>query len=154
MASLSAGILMYRRDWGEVQVLLVHPGGPFWAKRDLGAWSIPKGEHDPGEDPWAAAVREFKEETGLGPPDGVRFELGEEKQRSGKRITAFALEGSLDANLVRSNLCTLEWPPRSGRTQSFPEVDRAEWFPIPVARQKIVAGQVPFLDRLAQKLGS
>jgi predicted NUDIX family NTP pyrophosphohydrolase len=113
---------------------------------------MPKGEHDPGEDSWAAAIREFKEETGVEPPDGVRFELGEEKQRSRKRISAFALEGYVDASSLRSSLCSVEWPPRSGREQSVPEVDRAEWFPISIGNDKIAPGQRLFLDRLVKKL--
>jgi predicted NUDIX family NTP pyrophosphohydrolase len=147
----SAGILMYRRDNGVLQVLLVHPGGPFWAKKDLGAWSIPKGEYDPEESAWSAAVREFEEETGVRPL-GEPMGLGEVKQSSGKRITAFALAGSIDSSRIRSGTFEREWPPRSGRTQSFPEVDRAEWFTIESARAKIVPGQRPFLDRLRKWL--
>lgn len=153
MAARSAGILMYRRDGG-LQVLLVHPGGPFWAKRDAGAWSIPKGEHDLHESPWAAALREFEEETGVRPPPGVPLPLGEVVQPSRKRITAFALEGDLDVGRVASNLCHVQWPPRSGQVVPVPEIDRAEWFPVATAKEKIVPGQRPFLDRLLERLGS
>jgi predicted NUDIX family NTP pyrophosphohydrolase len=147
-----AGILMYRRDRGMLEVLLVHPGGPFWTRKDLGAWSIPKGEHRTGESAWAAAVREFEEETGER-PNGTPLDLGEVTQSSKKRITAFALAGSIDALHIKSGTFELEWPPRSGRTQSLPEVDRAEWFPIETARAKIVRGQRPFLDRLLERIG-
>jgi predicted NUDIX family NTP pyrophosphohydrolase len=143
---------MYRRDRGALQVLLVHPGGPFWVKKDLGAWSIPKGEYGPEESAWNAAVREFEEETGerlAGRP----VDLGEIVQPSRKRIVAFAIEGDFDPTRIRSNTFDLEWPPRSGRTQSFPEVDRAEWFPIEIARTRITPGQLPFLDRLLERLG-
>lgn len=144
--------MMYRRDRGALQVLLVHPGGPFWVKKDLGAWSIPKGEYGPEESAWNAAVREFEEETGerlAGRP----VDLGEIVQPSRKRIVAFAIEGDFDPTRIRSNTFDLEWPPRSGRTQSFPEVDRAEWFPIEIARTRITPGQLPFLDRLLERLG-
>ena len=150
----SAGLLVYRRGGGVLEVLLVHPGGPFWAKRDLGAWSVPKGEYDPGEDAWAVALREFEEETGVRPPTAAPLALGEARQPSGKRITAFAIEGELDTRLIRSNVFNLEWPPRSGRLQSFPEVDRAAWLSISAAQEKIVRGQAVFLDRLVEKLGS
>jgi predicted NUDIX family NTP pyrophosphohydrolase len=153
MVARSAGILMFRRHSGAMQVLLVHPGGPFWVKKDLAAWSIPKGEYDSDESPWPAAIREFEEETGLR-PGGVPLELGEARQASGKRITAFALEGDLDVDCIRSNVFEMEWPPRSGRKQSFPEIDRAGWFTIPVARKKIVPGQRVFLDRLLERVGA
>lgn len=146
MARKSAGILLYKRTADGLVVLLVHPGGPFWQKRDLGAWSIPKGEYD-GEGADAAARREFAEETGIPPPDEM-LPLGEISQKGGKRVIAFAAEGDLDVSRLRSNRFEMEWPPRSGRMRSFPEVDRAEWLALPVARQKIVAGQRPFLDRL------
>jgi predicted NUDIX family NTP pyrophosphohydrolase len=147
MAKKSAGILMYKRAADTLLVLLVHPGGPFWIRRDLGAWSIPKGEHDPDEEPEAAARREFAEEMGLA-PEGEFKPLGELRQRGGKLVTAFALEGDFDVGSLQSNVFEIEWPPRSGRMQSFPEVDNAEWFPLPLAREKIIASQRPFLDRL------
>ena len=147
MATTSAGILMYRHDGAGIEVLLVHPGGPFWQNRDLGAWSIPKGELDPGEDPEAAARREFGEELGVD-ASGPLHPLGQVRQRGGKLVVAFALHGTLDAASVRSNMIALEWPPRSGRTISVPEIDRAEWFPLALARRKILASQQPFLDRL------
>jgi predicted NUDIX family NTP pyrophosphohydrolase len=143
----SAGILLYRKTKGGVVVLLVHPGGPFWRKRDEEAWSIPKGEYVEGELPLAAALREFAEEMGRA-PEGTPQLLGELRQNSGKTVTAFALEGEFDVAELTSNLFELEWPPRSGRMQSFPEVDRAEWFPISDARLKIIPGQRPFLDAL------
>jgi predicted NUDIX family NTP pyrophosphohydrolase len=152
MASSSAGILLYRRSAEGVQVLLVHPGGPFWARRDLGAWSIPKGECGAGEEPAVAARREFAEEIGIQLSGELR-PLGEVKQKAGKRVVGFAVEGDLDASAVRSNSFEMEWPPRSGRVQSFPEIDRAEWFDLDPARQKIIPGQVPFLDRLASLVG-
>jgi predicted NUDIX family NTP pyrophosphohydrolase len=141
---------MYKRA-ELVRVLLVHPGGPLWAKRDLGAWSIPKGEYGEDEDPLAAAIREFAEETGAR-PHGAFHPLGELKQAGGKLVTAYALEGEFDVGAFRSNLFEMEWPPRSGRRRSFPEVDRAEWFPLADARAKILAAQRPFLDRLADGL--
>jgi len=148
----SAGILMHRRVGRELQVLLVHPGGPFWARKDMGAWSIPKGEYGEEETAWSAAAREFEEETGFRPA-GEPLDLGEIVQPSRKRITAFALEGDVDASHIRSVTFDLEWPPRSGRVHSFPEVDRAEWFSIEIARAKILPGQRPFLDRLVEQLG-
>lgn len=147
MAITSAGILMYRRGDAGIVVLLVHPGGPFWRNRDLGAWSIPKGELEDGEDPEAAARREFAEELGIEATGPLR-PLGQVRQRSGKIVLAYALEGTLDVSAVRSNEIAIEWPPRSGRTLSVPEIDRAAWFPLAVARRKILAGQQPFLDRL------
>jgi predicted NUDIX family NTP pyrophosphohydrolase len=149
MAKHSAGLLMYRRR-GELEVFLVHPGGPFWAKKDAGAWSIPKGEYRPGDDPLAAARREFREETGF-PVAGEFIPLTPIKQPSGKIIQAWAVEGDCDAEAIRSNTFTLEWPPRSGRQQEFPEVDRAAWFTLTAAREKIIKGQVGFLEEL-QKL--
>ena len=146
---MSAGIVLYRpTTGGGLEVLLVHPGGPFWARRDLGAWSIPKGEYEPDEAPLAAARREFAEELGVAPPEGPIEDLGEVRQKSGKLVRAWALAGDMDVSGVRSNTFTLEWPPRSGVTQEFPEVDRAEWFALTVAREKIVPTQVPLLDRL------
>jgi predicted NUDIX family NTP pyrophosphohydrolase len=153
MAALSAGILLYRQGAdGAVEVLLVHPGGPFWTKKDLGAWSIPKGEYDAAEDPEAAARREFAEELGV-MLEAPLLPLGVLRQKGGKQVTAFAAEADLDVSAIRSNEFQLEWPPRSGRMQSFPEVDRAEWFPLPAAADKILASQRPFLDRLAGLCG-
>lgn len=149
----SAGILLHRRVGGAVEVLLVHPGGPFWARRDAGAWSIPKGEYEAAEDPLAAARREFEEELGAAPPAGVTADLGEVRQRSGKVVRAWALDGDLDADGIRSNRFTLEWPPRSGQTREFPEVDRAQWFSLDAAREKLIAAQAAFLDRLRAALG-
>ncbi len=147
MATTSAGILMYRLCDADVVVLLVHPGGPFWRNRDLGAWSIPKGELETGEDPEAAARREFAEELGV-QATGPLQPLGEVRQSAAKFVLAYALEGDLDVASVRSNEITIEWPPRSGRTLRVPEIDRAAWLPLPIARQKILAGQRPLLDRL------
>jgi len=152
MPHLSAGILMYRREDGGLRVLLVHPGGPFWRKRDLGAWSIPKGEVDEGEGVAAAARREFAEELGVAPAGELR-PLGRIRQKAGKWVEAFALEGALDVASIRSNSVSIEWPPHSGRTETFPEVDRAEWFDLLTAREKILEGQRPLLDRLAALLG-
>jgi predicted NUDIX family NTP pyrophosphohydrolase len=146
MASMSAGILMFHRTEDGIMVLLVHPGGPFWRNRDLGAWSIPKGEFQPGEDPEKAARREFAEELGIEPKGPMR-PIG---QVGGKTVVAYALEGTLDVATVHSNKVPIEWPPRTGRTIYVPEIDRAEWFALPLARQKILAGQQPFLDRLEQ----
>jgi predicted NUDIX family NTP pyrophosphohydrolase len=143
----SAGVLLRRPGSGEV--LLVHPGGPFWAKRDLGAWSIPKGEHVPEESPEAAARREFLEELGVEAPASLR-DLGVVRQKNGKEVRAFLGEGDLDASSVVSNTFTMEWPPRSGRQAEFPEVDRAEWFTVEAAREKLVAAPAAFLDRLDQ----
>jgi predicted NUDIX family NTP pyrophosphohydrolase len=151
MARRSAGILLYRRAGPEV--LLVHPGGPFWARRDAGAWSIPKGEYADDEDPEACARREFEEE--LGTPLAARelLDLGSVRQAGGKLVTAWAAEGELDPETIRSGTFTLEWPPRSGRLREFPEVDRAGWFGIPAAREKIVPAQAELLDRLLERLG-
>jgi predicted NUDIX family NTP pyrophosphohydrolase len=151
MATTSAGILMYRPGDAGIAVLLVHPGGPFWRNRDLGAWSIPKGELDDGEEPEAAARREFEEELGAAAAGPLR-PLGQLRQRGGKLVWAYALEGNLDVNSVRSNDVSIEWPPRSGRTMQIPEIDRAAWFTIPLARERILAGQQPFLDRLEMLL--
>lgn len=147
MARKSAGILLYKRSAGGILVLLVHPGGPFWSRRDAGAWSIPKGEFEDTEDPQDAARREFREEIGMDAA-GTLLPLGSGRQRGGKTVFAFALEGDFDVTGLRSNLFDIEWPPRSGRMQSFPEVDRIEWFDLVAARQKILSGQLPFLDRL------
>ena len=149
----SAGILLFRRR-AELEVLLVHPGGPFWAKKDLGAWSIPKGEHDEGEDGQACAIREFTEETGSAPSPGQLQDLGTIRQKAGKTVQAWALEGDLDAAAVRSNTFELQWPPRSGRMQVFPEIDRAEWFGLDEARERINPAQADFLDRLVATFGS
>jgi len=145
----SAGILLHRRDAsGALQVLLVHPGGPFWARRDAGAWSIPKGEIGHDEDPLAAARREFAEELGSPAPEGEPLHLGEVRQKSGKVVRAWALAGDLDADAIRSDVFTVQWPPRSGRMREFPEVDRAQWFHLAGAREKINPAQVALLDRL------
>jgi predicted NUDIX family NTP pyrophosphohydrolase len=150
----SAGILLYRRSAGALELLLVHPGGPVWARKDDGAWSIPKGEHADGEDPLDCARREFEEETGTVPPVGALVALGEVRQRSGKRVSAWAAEGDLDADAVHSNTFTVEWPPRSGRMQEFPEVDRAGWFAPEDARRALVPAQAEFVDRLVAHLES
>ena len=144
----SAGILLYRRRGDGLEVLLVHPGGPFWSKRDLGAWSIPKGEHEPGEAPLAAARREFQEEIGVAPPDGPTEDLGEIRQKGGKIVHAWGLEGDLDATAILSNTFSVEWPPRSGKLIDVPEVDRAEWFALEEARARINPAQVDLLERL------
>ncbi|MDN0085756.1 NUDIX domain-containing protein [Crenobacter sp. SG2305] len=146
----SAGIVLYRIRQGELEVFLVHPGGPYWAKKDDGAWSIPKGEFEPGEDPLATARREFLEETGS-PVTAELRPLPPLKQPSGKVVHAWAAEGDIDAATVKSNLFAMEWPPRSGLMQNFPEVDKGAWFTIAAARQKLLSGQRPFLDEL-QKL--
>lgn len=153
MPRTSAGLLLYRRGPGGLEVLLVHPGGPLWARRDEGAWSIPKGEHGSDEDPLVAARREFREELGQDPPPGEPVPLGEIRQPGGKRVSAFAVEGDLDVREVRSGTFEMEWPPRSGRSQRFPEVDRAGWFSLEEARRKLLPGQVPFLARLVETLG-
>jgi len=147
MPKRSAGLLLYRRSAAGLAVLLVHPGGPFWAKKDLGAWSIPKGEYAADEEPLAAAQREFFEETG-GRLCGEFAPLGEVKQPGGKHVSAWAVEGDFDPATLVSNTFELEWPPRSGRKRSFPEVDRAEWFLPDDARKKVLAAQRPFIDRL------
>jgi predicted NUDIX family NTP pyrophosphohydrolase len=152
VAKRSAGILLYRVPAGELEVLLVHPGGPFWARKDDGAWSIPKGEYEAGEDPRAGATREFEEELGAPLPADELIDLGTVKQRSGKVVTAFAAEGDLDPAAVNSNTFEMEWPPRSGRTREFPEVDRAGWFDPESAREKLVPAQVEFVDRLVERL--
>jgi predicted NUDIX family NTP pyrophosphohydrolase len=150
--ALSAGILMYRRVGPETEVLLVHPGGPYWRRKDEGAWSIPKGEIAAGEDEAAAARREFMEETGV--MSAGRLEpLGEIRQRGGKRVVAFAAAGDLDIRAITSNTFEIEWPPRSGKMQVFPEVDRAAWFGLPIARAKILESQRPLLDRFAELVG-
>ncbi|HET9103077.1 MAG TPA: NUDIX domain-containing protein [Solirubrobacteraceae bacterium] len=148
----SAGLLLYRGTGEALEVLLVHPGGPFWARRDAGVWSIPKGETVPGEDPLAAARREFAEELGSPAPAGEPIALGDIRQKSGKRVTAWALAGDLDPETVRSNTFTMQWPPKSGRQAEFPEVDRAGWFSLGDAREKLIPAQAELLDRLAAAL--
>ena len=155
MPKVSAGLLAYRRTHVGVEILLVHPGGPFWAKKDDGAWSVPKGEYEPSEDPLAVARREFEEEIGQAPPAGGEpVWLGELRQPSGKVVSTWAIEGDLDVREVHSNSFEMEWPPRSGRTQEFPEVDRAGWFGPEEARRKILRGQLGFIDRLEELLAS
>jgi predicted NUDIX family NTP pyrophosphohydrolase len=150
MPARSAGILLHRPYGESFEVLLVHPGGPFFAARDIGAWSIPKGEYGPGEDPLAAARREFEEELGSPPPHSPIMDLGEVRLKSGKLVRAWAMVGDLDVTTLRSNTCELEWPPRSGRKIEIPEVDRAEWFSLPEARRRINPAQVALLERLRQ----
>jgi predicted NUDIX family NTP pyrophosphohydrolase len=151
--ALSAGLLLYRRvPIRGIEVLLVHMGGPFWTNRDEGGWSIPKGEYEQGDDPVAVVRREFSEELGKPAPDGQLVSLGEVRQPSGKRITAWAIEADLDVTSIESNTFELEWPPGSGRRREFPEVDRADWFDVARARTKLVSGQVPFLDLLLEHL--
>ena len=152
MPEKSAGILMYRSRAGVTEVLLIHPGGPFWARKDAGAWSIPKGEHGDDEDAQAAALREFEEETGTALTPAALDELGTVRQRSGKHVTTWAVEGDLDADSIESNTFEMEWPPRSGRKETFPEVDRAGWFGLDAAREKLNPAQVAFLDRLGELL--
>jgi predicted NUDIX family NTP pyrophosphohydrolase len=149
----SAGILMFKRTDSAIKVLLVHPGGPFWSKRDFGTWSIPKGEYDGSEDVELAARREFLEETGAEATCSL-LPLGTLRQRSGKLITGFAMEGDFDVEKLQSNSFEMEWPPRTGRIQSFPEVDRAGWFTLDEASEKILAGQRPFLMELEKRLGT
>ena len=152
MRKLSAGILMYRGQGPGLELLLVHPGGPFWMKKDLGAWSIPKGEYTEGEELLDVARREFEEELGSKPPSGEFIALGELKQPSRKLITAFAVKGDFDPATLKSNHFEIEWPPKSGQMRSFPEVDRAAWFSPDAARKKIHRGQAPFVDRLLAAL--
>jgi predicted NUDIX family NTP pyrophosphohydrolase len=145
----SAGLVLFReRTAGELEVLLGHMGGPFWARRDEGAWSIPKGELEEGEPPLAAALREFAEELGHAPPEGPVVELGEIRQKAGKRVIAFAMEGDFDPQAIAPGTFEMQWPPRSGRMQSFPEVDRVAWFDLVTAAAKIVRGQAELLERL------
>ncbi|CAM03086.1 putative NUDIX family NTP pyrophosphohydrolase [Saccharopolyspora erythraea NRRL 2338] len=152
MGRRSAGVLLYRVRGEELEVLLVHPGGPFWKNKDEGAWSIPKGEYEEGDDPRAAAIREVQEETGLALSDEDLVELGTVRQKSGKVVIAWAAEGDFDVSRLTSNEFEMQWPPRSGRTQLFPEVDRAEWFAPETARRKLVPAQAEFLDRLSSHL--
>ena len=153
MAVTSAGLLLYRWADGRPEVLLGHMGGPFWAAKDAGAWTIPKGEYTDGEDPHAAAVREFTEELGVAPPAGPELDLGVVRQRAGKTVTVWARAGDLDPAIAVSNLFEMEWPPRSGRRQSFPELDRVRWVGLADARGLVVSGQVELLDRLEAALG-
>jgi predicted NUDIX family NTP pyrophosphohydrolase len=153
MPKRSAGLLVYRWVDSEPEVLLVHPGGPYWAKKDDGSWSLPKGEYEQDEDPLEVAIREFREELGVDPPEGsAPTFLGEVRQPGGKLVSAWALAGDLDVGVVRSNTFTMEWPPRSGRTAEFPEVDRAGWFDLETARRKLLRGQLGLLDRFSELL--
>jgi predicted NUDIX family NTP pyrophosphohydrolase len=155
MVARSAGLLLYRiSDGGVAEVLIAHPGGPFWARKGDGSWSIPKGEYDEVEDALAAAFREFEEETGLGVPHHDAVFLGELRQPSGKRVMVWALEADLDISGARSNTFELEWPRGSGRVREFPEVERIEWVPIGLARRMLLQGQAPFLDRLLETIGA
>jgi predicted NUDIX family NTP pyrophosphohydrolase len=153
MAKDTAGILMFRRTGAEPELLLAHPGGPFWAKKDDGAWTIPKGMCDAGEEPLAAAIREFHEETGF-TAEGPFIPLGAFKQPGGKTVHAWAVEGDCDPVLLVSNSFTMQWPPRSGKQAQFPEIDRAGWFRADEARRKILKGQAPLIDALLRHLGS
>ena len=154
MATTSAGLLLYRRTEGSLEVLLAHMGGPFWARKDAGAWTLPKGELDADEDPHAAALREFAEELGVAPPSSAvpDVALGEVRQRAGKRVLAWAREGDLDVTEIRSNTVEIEWPPRSGRRLKVPEIDRAAWFTPDDARRLVVSAQAAFVDRLEEAL--
>lgn len=153
MKKQSAGLLLYRNVLGGTEVFLVHPGGPFWAKKDIAAWSIPKGECEPEEDLLSAAKREFAEETGLAVPQAELSLLGQFKVSSNKEVTAWAAEADIDPKHVKSCLFAMEWPPKSGQRQEFPEVDKAAWFPLATAKAKLVKGQMPILEALADKLG-
>ncbi|MEW2251466.1 NUDIX domain-containing protein [Streptomyces sp. NPDC006975] len=146
----SAGLLLFRRAPGGPEVLLGHMGGPFFAKKDAGAWTVVKGEYDPDEPAWEAARREFREELGLAPPDGEAVPLGEVRQSGGKTVTAWAVEADLDPDAVTPGTFVMEWPPRSGRMREFPELDRVAWFALDEARAVIVRAQAAFLDRLAE----
>jgi predicted NUDIX family NTP pyrophosphohydrolase len=148
----SAGLLVHRGSGDALEVLLVHPGGPLWARRDAGAWSIPKGEYEDDEEPLAAARREFEEELGVAPPEGPARDLGQVRQRGGKVVRGWAVAGDLDASSIMSNTVIVQWPPRSGKTLEIPEVDRAEWFTVQVAREKINPAQAELLERLAELL--
>jgi predicted NUDIX family NTP pyrophosphohydrolase len=149
-ARRSAGLLLFRRTERGPEVLLGHMGGPFFARRDAGAWTVPKGEYDPEEPAWEAARREFEEELGVAPPDGEAVPLGEVRQTGGKVVTVWAVEGDLDPEAVSPGTFTMEWPPKSGRTAEFPELDRVRWFGLDAAREVIVSAQAAFLDRLAE----
>lgn len=153
MSKLSAGILLYRQQPDStIQVFIVHPGGPFWARKDDGAWSIAKGEYAYGDDPWTTALREFEEEVGVPAPGGPRMHLGEVKQSGGKTVSCFAVRGDLSIEQVRSNTFEIEWPRGSGNVGTFPEVDRVGWFTVADARRKLLKGQVAFLDRLLEQM--
>jgi len=151
MAKQSAGLLPFREHHGTLEVFLVHPGGPFWARKDDGAWSLAKGEYEPGEDPETVARREFEEETGF-VPRGRLLPIGTVTQKGGKHVVAWAFHADFDPARLRSNTFSMEWPPKSGKRREFPEVDRAGWFPLTEARRKILPGQAPFLDALARVL--
>jgi len=151
MPKQSAGVLMYRWQNGQVEVLLVHPGGPFWSNKDLATWSIPKGEFEDSEEAISAAKREFNEETGL-TAEGTFLPLTPRKQSSGKIVHAWAVRGDCDPRAIKSNIFSMEWPPRSGRMEEFPEVDRADWFDLESARERIHKGQIDFLDELEERL--
>lgn len=153
MSKSSAGLVMYRKRSGQWEVLLVHLGGPFWTRKDAGAWFIAKGEINPGEDEFAAAKREFEEETGLR-PEGAFLPLGSVKHKSGKTVIAWAFEGACDPATLRSNTFQMEWPPRSGKTKEFPEIDRAEFFTMEAAREKMHPVEFQFLPRLADLLSA
>ena len=152
MKKLSAGLLVYRQSDGGVEVLIAHPGGPFWSKKDLGAWSLPKGEYQEDEDALTAACREFAEEIGRPAPEGQFIDLGEVKMKSGKLVHGWAVAGDLDATKIKSNTMSIEWPPKSGRQTEFPEVDKAEWFDLTSAAQKLHPVQAEFIQRLAEQL--
>lgn len=154
MPKLSAGLLLYRLVDGEPEVLIGHPGGPFWARKDDGAWSIPKGEYTEGEDPWTVAQREFCEELGKRAPDGARIDFDPVRQPGGKVVTAFAVRGDLDLDGTFSNTFEMEWPKGSGTLREFPEIDRVAWFPVAQARSKLLKGQRPLLDRLMSALAA
>jgi len=155
MKKQSAGFLLYRKTAKDIEVLIVHPGGPYWAKKDKNAWSIPKGEFTDDEDPVVAAKREFQEELGFAPnPKGELLELGSAKQSSGKVVYAWAAEGDIDTKQVKSNFFEMEWPPKSGQMQQFPECDKAGWFTLAKAQEKLVKGQLPLLEKLAEILGT
>ncbi|MEU9242379.1 NUDIX domain-containing protein [Streptomyces shenzhenensis] len=149
----SAGLLLFRRTGAGLEVLLGHMGGPYFAKKDAGAWTVPKGEYEPAEPAWEAARREFQEELGLPPPDGAAIELGEVRQANGKIVTAWAVEADLDPATIAPGTFVMEWPPRSGRIQEFPELDRVAWLTADRAREVIVTAQAAFLDRLAEHSG-
>jgi len=153
MPKLSAGLLPFRRATGGLEVFLVHPGGPFWKKKDLGAWTLPKGEYESGSDPFVAALREFEEETSFRAEGAEFLPLGEIRQPAGKMVTAWAFETDLDPTQVKSNTFEMECPPKSGKVQAFPEVDRAGWFPLAEARIKMLPGQLGFLERLVERAG-
>jgi predicted NUDIX family NTP pyrophosphohydrolase len=153
MAKRSAGLLMFRRTGAELEVFLVHPGGPFWTGKDAGAWTVPKGEYVDGEEPLDAAKREFTEETGF-TAKGKFIDLGTVRQTSGKIVNAWAFEGDCDPGKLKSNFCEIEWPPRSGKKLEIPEVDRGAWFGLSEARKRILKSQEPFLDVLGEKVGS